>query len=217
MRFDPQFAQCAADDFVRHLLIDGLQVRHVVIGDDFHFGRGREGTVSTLTRAGERHGFTVESYPAFLLGGERVSSTRIRQALAQGDMQLAYELLGRPYTVCGRVGYGQQRGRTIGFPTANIALHRLKSPISGVFAVYLHGLHDHPLPGIANLGIRPTVDGKSHLLEVHLFDINEMFYGQYVEIEFVKKIREEQRFDSFSALKIQIEQDVIQAKQALLP
>jgi riboflavin kinase / FMN adenylyltransferase len=193
----------------------------VVIGDDFHFGRGREGTVSTLTlenagRTSRLHGGII--VPLFCSVANGSAVLVFGRPWHKVNMQLAHTNYSGDLTRCagGWVTVNSAVVPSV-FPRRTSPLHRLKSPISGVFAVYLHGLHDHPLPGIANLGIRPTVDGKSHLLEVHLFDINEMFYGQYVEIEFVKKIREEQRFDSFSALKIQIEQDVIQAKQALFP
>lgn len=217
LRFNQHLAALSADGFIQQILVDGLQVKHLVIGDDFHFGRQRQGNFNTLKNAGEQYGFSVENRHSFLLDDERVSSTRIRQALAVGDMRATHELLGRPYTICGRVGYGQQRGRTIGFPTANIALHRAKAPISGVFAVYLHGLAGRPLAGIANLGTRPTVQGNHSLLEVHIFDFNQVIYGDYVEVEFVSKIREERRFESFEALKQQIQDDVILARQALLP
>ena len=215
LRFNQQFAQWSADEFVQRVLVDGLKVQHLVIGDDFRFGKQRQGDFQTLLAAGMQHGFEVENRHTFLLRGERVSSTRIRQALQQGDMQLAHELLGRPYTIYGRVEYGQQLGRTIGFQTANIALHRLHSPIEGVFAVFLHGLDEQPLKGIANLGRRPTVGGEHLLLEVHLFDFSREIYGQHVEIEFISKIRDEQRFDSLDALKQQIQRDVEQAKIAL--
>lgn len=215
--FNQTLAALTADEFIQQILVDGLKINHLVIGDDFHFGRQRQGNFDTLTSAGKQYGFSVENRHSFLLDGERVSSTRIRQALAVGDMHIAHKLLGRPYTICGRVSYGQQRGRTIGFPTANIALHRAKAPISGVFSVYLHGVAGRPLAGIANVGTRPTVGGQHSLLEVHLFDFNQVIYGDYVEVEFVSKIREERRFDSFDALKQQIQDDVILARQALLP
>lgn len=215
LRFNQQLAGLSAQDFIQHILVDGLRVQHLVIGDDFHFGRQRQGNFATLQAAGAACGFTVENQHSFLIDDERVSSTRIRHALVTGEMEKARQLLGRPYTLCGRVRYGQQRGRTIGFPTANLALHRMKPPLAGVFAVYLHGVSEKPLAGVANLGTRPTVDGTQRLLEVHLLDFNEMFYGAYVEIEFVSKIREERRFESFEALKCQIQHDAIQARNIL--
>ncbi len=215
LRFNAQLSALSAQAFIQQVLVNGLGIRHLVVGDDFRFGQQRAGNFTTLLEAGKSSGFSVESQKTFILGNERVSSTRIRKALMSGDMQGAKVLLGRPYSLSGRIGYGQQRGRSIGFPTANIFLHRQISPISGVFAVKLHGITAKPLAGVANLGTRPTVDGSQLLLEVHLFDFNEMIYGDYAEVEFVRKIRDEQRFSSIEALKQQIESDVESAKAIL--
>jgi riboflavin kinase/FMN adenylyltransferase len=212
LHFNTQLAALSAHEFIEKILVQGLKIQHLVVGDDFRFGRDRQGHFELLQQRGQQYGFTVASQPTFIIEGERVSSTRVRQALEQGDMLMAQQLLGRPYTLCGRVRYGQQRGRSIGFPTANIFLHRPISPLTGVFAVTLHGIHQQPLPGVANLGTRPTVDGTQFLLEVHLFDFQKTIYGQYVEVEFICKLRDEQRFNSFSALKQQIVQDVQVAK-----
>ncbi|MDM8562299.1 bifunctional riboflavin kinase/FAD synthetase [Candidatus Marithioploca araucensis] len=208
LHFNAKMAAISAEDFIQKILVKSLGVRHLVVGDDFCFGRKRQGNFADLRQAGKQYGFTIESQDTFILGNERVSSTRIRQALVQGNMQGARELLGRPYTLCGRVCYGEQRGRTIGFPTANIFLQRRVSPLNGVFAAKLHGITKKPLTGIANLGTRPTFDGHQLLLEVHLFDFDKTIYGHDVEVEFVHKLREEQRFTSFDALKKQIEIDV---------
>jgi len=216
VRFDTAFAALSADNFIQQVLLQGLGIRHLVVGDDFRFGHKRQGHFALLQEAGKQYGFSVESQQTFILGGERVSSTRVREALEQGKMQLASELLGRPYTLCGRIRYGQQRGRRIGFPTANIFLHRQVSPLLGVFAVYLHGITKEPIVGVANLGTRPTVDGSQLLLEVHLFDFEKTIYGHTVKVEFVRKIREEQRFASFEALKQQIQIDVQTAKAIFL-
>ena len=212
IHFDSKFAALSTEEFIQQLLVKSLQVKHIVIGDDFHFGRGRRGNFNTLKQAGKSYGFTVESQNTFILDGKRVSSTRIRQALEQNNMQQAVRLLGRPYTFCGRIGYGQQRGRTIGFPTANIFLHRHVSPLLGVFAVLLYGIDEQPLAGVANLGTRPTVADDQMLLEVHVLDFDKNIYGHYVEVEFVSKLRSEQKFTSFKALKQQIEIDVKAAK-----
>ncbi|MBE9562276.1 MAG: bifunctional riboflavin kinase/FAD synthetase [Proteobacteria bacterium] len=212
IHFDSRFATLSTEEFIQQLLVKNLQVKHIVIGDDFHFGQGRQGNFTTLQQAGKQYNFTVESQNTFTIDGERVSSTRIRQALEQNDMQQAIKLLGRPYTFCGRIGYGQQRGRTIGFPTANIFIHRHVSPLLGVFAVFLHGITNQPLAGVANLGTRPTIDGKQLLLEVHVLNFDEQIYGRYVEVEFISKLRNEQRFASFKALKQQIKIDVQSAK-----
>jgi riboflavin kinase/FMN adenylyltransferase len=155
----------------------------------------------------------VVSTRTFLEGDDRVSSTRIRQALAAGDLAMAEQLLGRPYRICGRVSPGQQRGRTIGFHTANVRLHRVVSPLQGVFAVRAYGLGADPLDGIANIGTRPTVDGSYCVLEVHLFDFDADIYGRYLDVEFCEKLREEKKFESFEALKRQIETDVEQARK----
>jgi riboflavin kinase / FMN adenylyltransferase len=149
----------------------------------------------------------------FCHGEDRVSSTRIRDALARGDLHAAQSMLGRPYRICGRVATGQQRGRTIGFHTANIHLHRLTSPVQGVFAVKVFGLDDNAITGVANVGTRPTVDGSYQVLEVHLFDFDQDIYGRYLDVEFCKKLRQEKKFDSFDLLRRQIVLDVEQARR----
>jgi riboflavin kinase/FMN adenylyltransferase len=152
----------------------------------------------------------------FRLSEDRVSSTRVREALTAGDLTSAAQLLGRSYRICGRIAHGDKRGRTIGFPTANVDLHRRVSPVSGVFAVMVHGLGSHALPGVANIGTRPTVTGDTrYLLEVHLFDFSREIYGEHVEVEFCHKLRDEKRFDSFEELRRQISQDAWQARQLL--
>lgn len=212
LHFNKKLASLPADDFIQEILVDGLGVKHLVVGDDFRFGQKRQGNFTMLQQVGKQKGFTVESQHTFILGNERVSSTRVRQALMQGDLNTARQLLGRPYSMFGRVRHGQKMGRTIGFPTANIYLHRQVSPLNGVFAVTLHGVTEKPLAGVANLGTRPTVDGERFLLEVHLFDFDKSIYGHYVEVEFVRKIRDERHFASFDALKAQIKNDVKSAK-----
>jgi riboflavin kinase/FMN adenylyltransferase len=167
-----------------------------------------------LRQAGKKHAFQVTDMPTFNLEGDRVSSTRIREALSRGALDIATRLLGRPYSLCGRVAHGDKRGRTLGFPTANIHLHRRFSPLQGVFAVNMHGLDGRPVPGVANLGTRPTVNGPPRLLlEVHLFDFSGEIYGRYIEVEFVAQLREERRFPSFEALKQQIAQDLLAARE----
>ncbi len=166
----------------------------------------------SVTRAGE-HGFEVANTETFFEHGQRISSTRIREALAAGDLDSATQLLGRPYRICGRVAAGQQRGRTIGFPTANIHLHRRLSPLRGVFAVRVHGLAPAPINGVANIGTRPTVDGSHWVLEVHLFDIDADIYGQYLDVEFCTRLRDEKKFASFEVLQQQIQRDAAQARQ----
>ena len=215
LHFNNKLAALSAQAFIQEILIDGLGIKHLVIGDDFSFGQKRQGNFTMLKEAGKQNGFTVESQNTFILGKERVSSTRVRQALMQGELSTARELLGRPYSMYGRVRHGQKKGRTIGFPTANIFIHRQVSPLNGVFAVTLHGVTEKPLAGVANLGTRPTIDGMRFLLEVHLFNFDKTIYGHYVEVEFIRKIRNEQKFASFDALKAQIKKDVESAKAIL--
>jgi len=215
LEFGPRLAAMDAETFIRRLLIDGLGVRFLLVGDDFRFGHNRQGDFALLQAAGREHGFTVEDLHTIKLGDERVSSTRIREALARGDLEQARHLLGRPYRICGRVAHGDERGRSIGFPTANINLHRRRSPLRGVFAVEVHGLDHGPLPGVANIGKRPTVQGTEERLEVHLFDFDRTIYGAHLAVEFRLRLRDEQRFESFQALKTQIERDAAAAREFL--
>ena len=212
LRFNQELAELSADAFVGQILVEGLDVRYLVVGDDFRFGKERRGDFAFLQQAGQRYGFEVVSTRTFLEGEDRVSSTRIRQALAEGDLAMAEQLLGRSYRICGRVSPGQQRGRTIGFHTANVRLHRVVSPLKGVFAVRVYGLGTEVLNGVANVGTRPTVDGSYCVLEIHLFDFDSDIYGRYLDVEFCRKLREEKKFESFEVLKQQIEMDAEQAR-----
>jgi len=216
LEFGPRLARMDAREFVRDLLVNGLEARHLLVGDDFRFGRGREGDYRLLETMGEEHGFAVEDLHTITHGEERVSSTRIREALARGDLELARHLLGRPYRICGRIGHGDKRGRTIGFPTANINLHRRVSPLRGVFAVMVEGVAERPLSGVANIGTRPTLAGEPrYLLEVHLFDFAGDLYGRHAEVEFRLRLRDEKKFGSFEELKTQIERDAAAARAYL--
>jgi riboflavin kinase/FMN adenylyltransferase len=212
LRFDAYLAGLPPDDFVRVILVEGLGVRHLVVGDDFRFGRERAGNFALLEQAGAQQGFPVVAMHTFDVDGSRVSSTRVRVALEAGDLVTAQSLLGRPYGMCGRVAHGDKRGRSIGFPTANIYLHRAVAPVAGVFAVEMHGLPGAPLQGVANVGTRPTVGGTHSQLEVHLFDFDRDIYGCHVQVSFLHKIREERRFESFAALQAQIRRDAEQAR-----
>jgi len=212
LRFDSHLASLTPEEFIRVILLDGVGVKYLVVGDDFHFGRGRGGNFSTLQHAGAKHGFPVVNMHTFNIGDSRVSSTRIREALQQGDFRTAEALLGRSYRMSGRVAHGDKRGRTIGFPTANIHLHRAVVPVDGVFAVEVFGLPGEPVSGVANVGVRPTVGGTRSLLEVHLFDFDRDIYGVHVQVSFLKKLRPERRFESFAALQQQIIQDAEQAR-----
>ena len=211
LRFDEKFSQQSADEFIQKLLVNGLGVKYLVIGDDFRFGKDRAGDFAMLKEAGKRQGFEVVNMHTFMLDGERVSSTRVRAALGNGNLNEAEKLLGRIYRMSGRVAHGDKRGRTIGFPTANIYLHRKAIPLRGVFVIQLYGVEGEPVPGVANLGTRPTVDGMRTLLEVHLFDFDRDIYGCHVHVDFLHKLRDERRFDSFEKLKEQILLDVEQA------
>ena len=216
LQFNKQLAQLTAEQFVQRILLDGLGIKYLVVGDDFKFGKGRTGDFNYLTSMATQCGFEVRDTQSYGFQGERVSSTRVRDALGRGDLALAHQMLGRNYGMCGRVAHGDKRGRTIGFPTANIYLHRISSPVYGVFAVQLHSndlrIGNRPLNGVANVGQRPTVGGTRTLLEVHLFDFDTDIYGAYVQVTFSHKIRDEQRFESFEALKAQIQLDTEEAR-----
>jgi riboflavin kinase/FMN adenylyltransferase len=216
LHFTQQFAQMSAADFIEQVLVAGLGVRQVMVGDDFRFGKGRQGDYAFLQEQGTRQGFAVNTMAPFLLDNERVSSTRVRLALATFDASLVNRLLGHPYFMEGRVVRGDQRGRTIGFPTANIFLHRKVTPIHGVYVVRMYGIGNTPLPGVANIGTRPTVDGTRSLLEVHLFDFDADIYSRQVRVEFCKKLRDEQRYASFDLLKEQIWRDAEMARDYFL-
>ena len=211
-RFNKTFAALSADQFIEQVLMGGLRARHLIIGDDFRFGKGRAGDFALLQAAGRQFGFSVEAMGSVTVDGERVSSSGVRAALAAGDMEHAARLLGRPYIIDGKVTQGQQLGRQWGFPTANIRIKHNPLPMAGVFAVEVGGLGDMPLPGVANLGIRPTVGGTRPLLEVHLFDFDRDIYGAHISVRFVHKLRNEQRFPNFDALKAQIADDAATAQ-----
>ena len=207
LRFNDQLAALSAEAFVKHYLVDVLAVSHVVVGYDFGFGAGRAGTAEQLEALGKDHGFGVTRVPAVILDGEEIGSTRIRLALRRGDLSLAERLLGRPYTLSGRVAYGDQRGRSWGFPTANLPLTRHNPPLRGVYAVEVEGAADRSLPGVANLGLRPTVGANRLLLEVHLIEFDGALYGKRLRVTFRKQIRTEKKFNSFDALQLQIRKD----------
>ncbi len=216
MRFDQQFADCDPERFIEEVLVDALRVKYLVVGDDFHFGKARRGNFALLREHGRRHGFQVEDTLSYQVAGQRVSSTMIRDALGAGNLARAEQLLGRPYSVCGRVVHGEKRGRQLGFPTANIQMQRKNTPIEGVFAVTMTGVDERVFAGVANVGVRPTVGNAARvLLETHLFDFDREIYDHYVEVHFREKIRSEQRFRSVDELKAQIARDVARARTIL--
>ena len=215
LRFDARLCAMSPVEFVESFLVAGLGVRVVVAGGDFRFGYRGEGNFDLLLALGERHGFEVVRRETCRVRGGRVSSSWIRDALANDELEIARELLGRPYTVSGRVAHGDRRGRTIGFPTLNIAIARRRPALRGVYAVRVAGLEPRALDGVANLGTRPTVDGSGVVLEVHVFDWSGDAYGRCIDVGFVAKIRDERKFDSFEALKNQIGRDSARAREIL--
>lgn len=213
MPFNERTRNTPAEWVVDELFHRMLGVRHVVVGDDFRFGRDQTGDFALLEASGKQHGFGVSHVGTVSVDGERVSSTRIREVLRAGDFALAERLLGHAYFIMGRVVYGRQLGRTLGVPTANIRLQRYRAALEGVYAVRIRGL-EKPYEGVANIGVRPTVDGREPLLEVHLFDFQGDLYGRLLTVEFVRKIREERTFDGLDSLKHQIHADIRTAREA---
>lgn len=213
IKFDSRFAANTAQAFVAELLVKKLGVKFLMVGDDFRFGAGRQGDFPLLQQAGQEYGFEVISTSTYCEGGQRISSSAIRNALRDDDLALAEALLGHPYSISGRVVQGDQLGRTLGFPTVNLPLKRLVAPVTGVYAVEVYGLGPAPLPGVANIGTRPTVAGVRQQLEVHLLDITMDLYGHHLDVVLRAKLRNEQRFASLDALKQQIANDVVTARQ----
>lgn len=214
-RFDGSMRDISAQDFIRRILIHGLQARHIVVGDDFHFAKRREGTIDDLRASAQLLEFAVEQVPSFIVAETRVSSTAIRKALWEGDLQRATSLLGRPYRMSGQVIVGQKVGRTLGYPTANVDLRRRQSPVMGIFAVRVSGLDGRLLDGVASVGTRPTFDGIKPLLEVHLFDFDRDIYGQYIHVDFIARLRSEIKYDEVDELVAQMHRDADNARTAL--
>ena len=207
VNFNRRFASMSPESFIKDLLVNKLGVKFLVIGDDFRFGKGREGNFDMLKKAGEEFGFEVVNTASFCVEDTRVSSTAIRQALASDHLDESAEMLGRHYTLSGRVAHGQKLARDFGFPTANISFKRYVSPVRGVYAVQVYGVDSQPLPGIANVGKKPTVAGTTPDLEVHIFDFEGNLYGKQIEVALLHKIRDEKKFESLELLKQQIELD----------
>jgi riboflavin kinase/FMN adenylyltransferase len=214
-RFNRALAALAPDEFIERVLVRSLGVRWLLVGDDFRFGKDRRGNFHTLQAAAPAYGYTLETLGTVEINGERVSSTAIREALARGDLEWAAQLLGRPYTLAGHVGHGRRLGRGLGFPTANIALSH-KPALSGIFAVRVHGLDERVHDGVASLGVRPTVTSEGRpLLEVHLFDFDQAIYGRRIRVEFLHKLRDEEKYPDLPALTRQIERDAAAARAYL--
>jgi len=214
VRFNERFRSLTAEAFVKSLLVDGLGVEYLVVGDDFRFGCGRDGDFAYLQQAGEQFGFAVTDTATCEIHGERVSSTRVRAALSAGDFALAETLLGRPFAISGRVRHGDKIGRTLDLPTVNLALKRLHSPLAGVFAVTVSGAGLTSQAGAANMGDRPTVNGTENRLEVHLLDYSDAsvgkdsLYGKHLTVAFRHFVRAEEKFADLDQLKTAIWQDV---------
>jgi riboflavin kinase/FMN adenylyltransferase len=214
--FSHRFAQLSATDFVERILLDGCDVRWLLVGDDFRFGARRAGDNALLQRYAAEGRFELEQMPTFDDGGERISSTAVRAALAAGDLTRAERLLGRPYSISGRVQHGRKLGRSMGFPTLNLRIAHAHPAVQGIFAVKVHGLGPRPRPGVASIGLRPTVDQQGRwLLEVHVFDFAADVYGALVRVEFVQKLREERKYESLDALASAIRRDAERARAVL--
>jgi riboflavin kinase/FMN adenylyltransferase len=215
MRFNAALTMMDAETFVERVLVERLAAREIWVGADFRFGHGRRGDVDLLRTLGERLGFRAEVFPDYTLDGERVRSSSIRDLLAAGDFDEAERFLGQRFAIGGHVVHGQQLGRKLGYPTANIRLGRRTSPVIGIFAVRVHGVAAHALPGVASLGVRPTVNGTEPLLEAHLFDFDGDLYGRRIDVEFVAKLRDEEKFSDLDAMVRQIDLDAARAREIL--
>ena len=215
-RFDRAYASMPPSQFIEELLVKNLKIRWLLVGDDFRFGAQRGGDISLLRQASERFGFALESIGSIEVAGERVSSTGVREALAKADFARATRLLGRPYCISGHVAHGKKLGRELGFPTANIALKRKRTSLSGIYAVKLRGIEAKPLPAVASLGVRPTVmDDAAPVLEIHVLDFNQNIYGRRVSVEFLHKLRDEEKYPDLESLRRQIAIDVENARTYL--
>ncbi|MGI9235003.1 MAG: bifunctional riboflavin kinase/FAD synthetase [Woeseiaceae bacterium] len=214
-RFDPSMRSIRADAFIRQILVQGLNARHVVVGDDFQFASRREGTIMHLVQASGALEFGVEQVPSIVVDGVRVSSTVIREALAEGNVRRAATLLGRPYRMSGKIVRGRRVGRSLGYATANVDIRRRQSAVLGIFAVRVHGLDEGPIDGVASLGTRPTFDLCKPVLEVHLFDFDREIYGEYIHVEFLAHLRAEEKFATIDELVAQMAVDAENARTAL--
>ncbi len=213
LHFDATFAAMEASEFIARLTT--APIRTLVVGEDWRFGHGRRGDVPLLMRAAARHGFRLDAVPPVMVDGERISSTRIRQAIRDGNLEAAAHMLNRPYSVCGTVVQGQHLGRSLGCPTANLATGDSQLPPDGVWAVRVSDSDGQPWAGVANLGVRPTLGGSTRVLEVHLFDFSGDLYGRSLEVEFAELLRGEIKYPTLDALRSQISKDMAVAREAL--
>jgi len=215
LRFNAALAAMSAQDFIERLLVARLNVKEVWVGEGFRFGHARGGDLKLLQQMGERLGFSAQALEPVVLDGERISSSAIRDALTGGSFEIAARWLGRPFAIGGHVARGQQLGRKLGYPTANLHLGRRTSPVEGIFAVRVAGVREALMPGVASLGVRPTVNGREPLLEAHLFDFDGDLYGKRIEVEFVEKLRDEEKFPDLDAMVKQIDRDASAARKIL--
>lgn len=213
--FNEKTSRIPAREFIQEVFVKGLGIRYIITGDDLRFGHEQEGDFALLREEGSKSHFQVDSIQTLTIAGERVSSTRLRHALENADFALAEELLGRPYSISGRVIVGKQLGRTLNTPTANVQLHRIRAAMSGVYAVQVCGVSDKPVWGVANVGVRPTLDDglEKAILEVHLIDFDRNIYGEHIHVFFRQKIRDEQKFSSLDELKLNIATDIKTTQQ----
>ncbi len=214
LRFNEQIANLSAAEFVDTILVDALSVKELIIGDDFRFGKNRQGDYSYLVNVAGEKGFNIDKTDTYSLATERVSSTLVRQALANGEMTKASKLLGRPYRISGRVVHGEKRGRKLGFATANIELHRYLSPVAGIFSGRVYGVDNKPLDAVVYVGSRPVYKGEHVILEVHILDFEGDLYGQHIQVELLEKLRGDDNLDSEQALLLQIEKDIENARNS---
>lgn len=216
MHFDHNLAEMSAEQFIDDVLIKRLNTKHLIIGDDFRFGHQRQGNFNTLQNAGANHGFTVQKSETYLHEDKRISSTRVRASLINGELGKVSELLGRLYRISGRIIHGEKIGRKLGFPTANVALGSHNPPLRGVFAVWANHLESGTrYPAVANLGERPTIGGRKLLLEVHAMNENPDWYGAHLAVDFIARLRPEKQFGSLDELKTQITQDARDASKLI--
>jgi len=214
-RFNLAMRGIRSDAFIRQILVHGMNARHIVVGDDFHFARKREGSIDDLLRTSSALQFDVDRVSSIIRDDVRVSSTEVRSALAKGNVPCATSLLGRPYRMSGRIIKGRQVGRTLGYATANVDLRRRQSAVLGVFAVRVSGLAEGFVDGVASVGTRPTFDLEKPLLEVHLFDFDRDIYGEYIHVDFIAYLRDEEKFESVDELVAQMNKDAENARSIL--
>ena len=215
--FNAHFSGQSPQEFIEKVLVQGLHAKWLMVGEDFRFGAKRAGDVTTLIDAGKQYGFAVHALPAVENAGLRISSSAVRAALAQGDFAHAEQLLGHPYTITGHVIHGKKLGRTIGFPTLNLRIAHRRPALSGIFVVRLHGLAETALHGVASIGVRPTVEDDGRvLLETFVFDYNQNCYGKLIKVEFLKKLRDEEKYVDLPTLTDAIARDAAHARTFFL-